>query len=62
MFSGWTSGETMVYANQLEKVCHHAIELLSNNARSLGANAVISVDFDTSEIGNATTEVLAYGT
>lgn len=52
----------MVYANQLEKVCHHAIELLSNNVRSLGANAVISVDFDTSEIGNATTEVLAYGT
>ena len=52
----------MVYANQLEKVCHHAIELLSNNARSLGANAVISVDFDTSEIGKATTEVLAYGT
>ena len=29
---------------------------------TLGANAVISVSFDTSEIGGIMTEVLAYGT
>ena len=45
-----------------EAVRHQAIERLSSNAKNLGANAVISVDFDTSEIGKATTEVLAYGT
>jgi uncharacterized protein YbjQ (UPF0145 family) len=61
-FRSWAGGEIKVYTNLLEKVRHQAIERLSNNAKSLGANAVISVGFDTSEIGNATTEVLAYGT
>jgi uncharacterized protein YbjQ (UPF0145 family) len=31
-------------------------------AKALGANAVISVDFDSSELSNYMTEVLAYGT
>lgn len=61
-FRSWAGGEIKVYTNLLEKVRHQAIERLSSNAKNLGANAVISVGFDTSEIGNATTEVLAYGT
>jgi uncharacterized protein YbjQ (UPF0145 family) len=32
------------------------------NARLLGANAVISMRFDSSEIGQQLTEVVAYGT
>jgi uncharacterized protein YbjQ (UPF0145 family) len=32
------------------------------HAKSLGANAVVSVSFDTSEMGGIMTEVLAYGT
>ncbi|MCL4327877.1 MAG: heavy metal-binding domain-containing protein [Candidatus Thermoplasmatota archaeon] len=61
-FRSWAGGEIKVYTNLLEKVRHQAIERLCNNAKNLGGNAVISVGFDTSEIGNATTEVLAFGT
>ncbi len=41
---------------------HQALERLAEHARGLGANAVVSVGFDTSEMGGAMTEVLAYGT
>ena len=39
-----------------------ALLRLKDHARSLGANAVIGVAFDSSETGGAMTEVLAYGT
>lgn len=61
-FRSWAGGEIKVYTNLLEKVRHQSIERLCENAKNLGANAVISVGFDTSEIGNATSEVMAYGT
>lgn len=61
-FRSWAGGEIKVYTTLLERVRHQAIERLSQNAKRLGANAVISVGFDTSEIGTATTEVLAFGT
>jgi uncharacterized protein YbjQ (UPF0145 family) len=32
------------------------------NARVMGANAVISFRFDSSEIGQSLTEIVAYGT
>lgn len=38
------------------------MDRLKENASALGANAVISVRFDSSEIGNTMTEVVAYGT
>lgn len=55
-------GEIKVYTQLLEQVRHQAIERLAAHARSLGANAVVAVGFDTSEIGGIMTEVLAYGT
>lgn len=61
-FRSWAGGEIKVYTKLLEQVRHQAIERLSQHAKSLGANAVLSIGFDTSEIGTATTEVLAYGT
>lgn len=61
-FRSWAGGEIKVYTTLLEQVRHKAIERLSENAKRLGANAVLSVGFDTSEIGTATTEVLAFGT
>jgi uncharacterized protein YbjQ (UPF0145 family) len=51
-----------VYTNLLEQVRHQALQRLADHARSPGANAVVSVGFDTSKIGGSTTEVLAYGT
>jgi uncharacterized protein YbjQ (UPF0145 family) len=61
-FRAWGGGEIKVYTQLLEQVRHQALERLAQHARSLGANAVLSVGFDTSEMGGAMTEVLAYGT
>ncbi len=61
-FRAWGGGEIKVYTTLLEQVRHQALERLALHAQSLGANAVISVGFDTSEMGGSMTEVLAYGT
>jgi uncharacterized protein YbjQ (UPF0145 family) len=61
-FRAWGGGEIKVYTNLLEQVRHHAVQRLADHAKSLGANAVISLGFDTSEMGGGITEVLAYGT
>lgn len=61
-FRSWAGGEIKVYTILLEQVRHQAVQRLCEHAKSLGANAVLSVGFDTSELGAAMTEVLAYGT
>lgn len=61
-FRSWGGGEIKVYTTLLAQVRQQAIERMCQHAKSLGANAVISVGFDTSEIGSVMTEVLAYGT
>ena len=61
-FRAWGGGEIKVYTQLLEQVRHQALVRLAEHAKSLGANAVVSVGFDTSEMGAAMTEVLAFGT
>lgn len=61
-FRSWGGGEIKVYTNLLAQVRQQAIERMCEHAKGLGANAVISIGFDTSEIGSVMTEVLAYGT
>lgn len=61
-FRAWGGGEIKVYTTLLEQVRHQALQRLADHAKSLGANAVVSVGFDTSEMGGSMTEVLAYGT
>jgi uncharacterized protein YbjQ (UPF0145 family) len=61
-FRAWGGGEIKVYTKLLEQVRQQAMERLAEHAKSLGANAVVSTGFDTSEMGTAMTEVLAYGT
>ena len=61
-FRAWGGGEIKVYTHLLEQVRHQAVQRLAEHAKNLGANAVVSVGFDTSEMGGAMTEVLAYGT
>jgi uncharacterized protein YbjQ (UPF0145 family) len=55
-------GEITEYTQLLTQVRHEALTRLVDHARSLGANAVISTMFDTSEMSEIMTEVLAYGT
>jgi uncharacterized protein YbjQ (UPF0145 family) len=61
-FRSWAGGEIRLYTQLLEQVRHQAIERLEAHAKSLGANAVVGVGFDTSEMAANMTEVLAYGT
>ena len=62
---GWRSmfrGEVPQYTELLEDSRRHAIDRMVDNARLLGANAIIGMRFDSSEVGSGLTEVIAYGT
>jgi uncharacterized protein YbjQ (UPF0145 family) len=54
-------GEIHEYTQLLNESRSHAIERMKEHAVAMGANAVIGVAFDSSEIGQSMTEVLAYG-
>ena len=56
------AGEVQQYTEVLEQACHHALDRLVDHAKAMGANAVAGVRFDSSEIGNNMSEILAYGT
>lgn len=55
-------GEIHEYTQLLNESRSHALERMKDHAKQMGANAVVSVQFDSSEIGQSMTEVLAYGT
>ena len=55
-------GEIVEYTRLVEDTRRHAIDRMVENARAMGANAVIMMRFDSSEIGQTMTEVVAYGT
>jgi uncharacterized protein YbjQ (UPF0145 family) len=55
-------GEVTQYTELLEDSRRHAMDRMIDNARLLGANAVIAMRFDSSEIGQQLTEIVAYGT
>ena len=61
-FRSIPGGEITEYTQLLEQVRHEALSRLTQHAMSLGANAVLSVGFDASDMGDIMTEVLAYGT
>lgn len=55
-------GEIKEYITMMEHSRQEALERLIEHARNMGANAVISTRFDSSEISNVMQEILAYGT
>ena len=55
-------GEIHEYTELLNQSRGQALDRLKANARALGANAIISVEFDSSELAQSMTEVLACGT
>ncbi|MBV9803042.1 MAG: YbjQ family protein [Solirubrobacterales bacterium] len=61
-FRALRRGEVNEYTQLLEDSRRHAIDRMSDNARLLGADAIIGVRFDSSEIGGQFTEIVAYGT
>lgn len=55
-------GEIHEYTTMLEDARKQAIDRLVSNAHAMGANAIVMMRFDSSEIGQYMSEVLAYGT
>jgi len=60
--SALRQGEVSQYTELLEDSRRHAIDRMVDNAKLLGGNAVIAMRFDSSEIGQQLTEIVAYGT
>jgi uncharacterized protein YbjQ (UPF0145 family) len=61
-FKAMRRGEVSQYTKLLEDSRRHAIDRMTDNARLLGADAIVGVRFDSSEIGQQMTEIVAYGT
>jgi len=55
-------GEIHEYTELLEDTRRQALDRMVQNATVMGADAVISFRFDSSEIGNTMSEIVAYGT
>lgn len=55
-------GEIHEYTALLEDARRQAIDRMVTNATAMGANAIIMMRFDSSEIGEYMSEIVAYGT
>jgi uncharacterized protein YbjQ (UPF0145 family) len=58
-------GQVGAYTEMCEQARQQAYDLIIDHARALGANAIVGLRYDASEIGGKTssaTEVLCYGT
>ena len=55
-------GEITEYTQLLEEARRHAIDRMVQNAATMGANAIVRMQFDSSEIGQTMSEIVAYGT
>jgi uncharacterized protein YbjQ (UPF0145 family) len=55
-------GEIHEYTQMLEEARRHATDRMVQNAQAMGANAIVMMRFDSSEIGETMSEIVAYGT
>jgi uncharacterized protein YbjQ (UPF0145 family) len=55
-------GEITEYTELLEDARRHAVDRMVQNATAMGANAVVRMQYDSSEIGTTMSEIVAYGT
>jgi uncharacterized protein YbjQ (UPF0145 family) len=55
-------GEIKEYTALLEEARRHAIDRMVQNATVMGANAIVMMRFDSAEIGQTMSEIVAYGT
>jgi len=57
-----SGGEITEYTQLLEEARRHATDRMVEDATAMGANAVMMMRFDSSEIGQTMSEIVAYGT
>jgi uncharacterized protein YbjQ (UPF0145 family) len=55
-------GEITEYTQMLEEARRHAVDRMVRNANLMQANAIVMMRFDSSEIGQTMSEIVAYGT
>ena len=55
-------GELKAYTQLLNESRQHAVDRMIEQARQLGANAIINVRFSTSSVAQGAAELYAYGT
>lgn len=59
---GIAGGEIKEFTQLLEDARKLAVDRMVQNAHAMGANAVLSMRFDSSEMGTTMSEIVAYGT
>lgn len=57
-----TGGELKAYSELLTSARDEALERMVEDAESMGADAIVNVRLESSEIANGGSEVIAYGT
>ncbi len=55
-------GNISLFTELCEKTRHEAFELMLQHAAQMGANAIVGMRYDATEVMDGVTEVLAYGT
>jgi uncharacterized protein YbjQ (UPF0145 family) len=55
-------GNITLYTQLCEQARREAFEMMIKNAEDLGANAIVAVKYDATDIAQGITEVLCYGT
>jgi len=61
-FKNIVGGELKGYTELLQEARSEALDRMSQQAASLGANAVVNVRFSTSSVAQGAAELFAYGT
>ncbi len=61
-FRSLGGGEIKEYTEMLEDARKGAIDRMVQNAHAMGANAVVMMRFDSGELGQTMSEIVAYGT
>jgi len=61
-FKSLAGGEVKQYTRLVEDSRRHALDRLIENAQLIGGEGIISMRFDSSEVGQSLTEIVAYGT
>ncbi len=59
---GLVGGEIHQYTEMLEDARKQSLDRMVKNAQAMGANAIVMVRFDSGEVGQNMSEIVAYGT
>ena len=55
-------GEIKEYTRMLEDARKEALDRMVKNAQAMGANAIVTMRYDSSELSQSMSEIVAYGT